>query len=102
MMVLQVKMRVNTRSLASASILLVLAPGINGLPSWFQAKHHEAQDVRNLPRQYSVYGANPVAYGGYTYPGYGPAPTVEKTSSSALSTATSDGEATSADPYTGK
>lgn len=87
--------------LASVSILLALVPAIHGLPNWFQAKKN-AEDVRNLPRQYSVYGANPVAYGGYTYPGYGPAPTVATTSTSALSTAISDGEATSADPYSGK
>tara|TARA_R110002060_G_scaffold4075_8_gene6368 strand:- start:260 stop:547 length:288 start_codon:yes stop_codon:yes gene_type:complete len=94
-------MRVNKLSLASGCVLLALAPGIHGLANWFRA-NHKADDVANIPRQYSVYAGNPVAYGGYTYPGYGPAPTVPQTSTPVSSTATSDGEATSSDPYTGK
>lgn len=90
--------------LASTSIFLALVPGIQGLPNWLQAKHRDVEDRKNAPRQF--YGDPPV-YGGYSYPGYGPAPTVLPTSvpvypTYPVATSENSGEATSSTVSSGK
>ncbi len=80
--------------LASASVLLGLVPGTQALPEWLQPKS-ELAEARFAPRRYSIYESAPPAYGGYTYGGYGPAPTISSSSSPEVSTSANSGEETS-------
>ncbi len=80
--------------LALTSILLGLVPGTQALPKWLQPKSDLA-DAKFAPRGYSIYESAPPVYGGYTYGGYGPAPTISSSSSSEVSTSTNSGEETS-------
>jgi len=79
--------------LASTSTLLGLVPGTQAFPKFFQSTHGEVEDANFAPRDYSVYESAPPTYGGYTYAGYGPAPTIS--SSSEVSASTNSGEETS-------
>ncbi|KAK6580702.1 hypothetical protein PZA11_006938 [Diplocarpon coronariae] len=87
--------------LASASMLLASIPGVQarGLPAWLQAKRHDLEDAKNLPREYAVYNNHPRAYEGYTYPGYGPPPTATRSSSSGEVSSDDSGGAASVEPY---
>jgi hypothetical protein len=82
--------------LASTSILLGLVPGTQALPKWLQPKS-DLDDAKFAPREYSIYESAPPAYGGYTYGGYGPAPTISSSSGSGseVSASTTSGEETS-------
>jgi hypothetical protein len=81
--------------LASTSILLGMVPGTQALPKRLQSNRGEIDDVHFAPRGYSVYESAPPTYGGYTYGGYGPAPTISSTSSAEISASTKSGEETS-------
>ncbi len=69
------RLRAINIGLAATVTLLSMVPGIQGLPKWLQPKH-EVNDKILGPRQYSFYEKPTVTYGGYTYGGYGPAPTL--------------------------
>ena len=88
-----------TVGLASVVLLLTSVPVTQGLPGWHQPQHRNAPGAV-APRQYDVYGANPPAYGHYSYGGYGPQPTV---STAEISSVSSDsGVATSSSDAYGK
>jgi hypothetical protein len=72
--------------LVSTASLLGLIPPTLGIPRWFQS-HERGVDLK-VPRQYSVYETSP-RYGGYTYAGYGPQPTVTSTTALGLLSSTS-------------
>jgi hypothetical protein len=80
--------------LVSTSVLLGLVPGAQALPKWLQPKH-EVDDAKFAPRGYSIYESTSPTYGGYTYGGYGPEPTVSSSSSSETSGSTNSAEETS-------
>jgi hypothetical protein len=87
-------MRVTTLSIgiASTAVLLALVPVTQAAPSWLKPR----KDSNYAPAAYGVYESNP-GYGGYSYGGYGPSPTIKNTPSSSSSAARSgtSGEATS-------
>jgi hypothetical protein len=79
-------------SLLSTAVLLILVPVTQAVPHWMKPHRREYE-----PRQYSVY--EPPPYGGYSYGGYGPLPTIQSSSSSGVSRTSEDsGEATSSSP----
>jgi hypothetical protein len=80
--------------LASTTILLGLVPGTQAMPKWLEPNYGDV-DAKFAPRGYSVYENPPITYGGYSWAGYGPAPTVSSIPSSEISTSTNSGEETS-------
>lgn len=90
------KARTFNIGLVSTAVVLTLAPVIQGFPQWM--KPRDDTGSKNAPREYKVYEPPPPGYGGYyTYAGHGPQPTVTRSSSSSISSATSEssGEETS-------
>lgn len=96
-------MRVNTLNVGLASTCLFLGslPGTQALPKWLQLKRGGDSNLAN--RQYSVYEPPSSTYGGYSWYGYGPLPTLSSEAPS-TSTVSSSGDETSASSgaYTGK
>lgn len=81
--------------LASTTLLLGLVPGTQAMLKWLEPNHGDVDDAKFAPRGYSVYENPPITYGGYSWAGYGPAPTVSSMPSSEISTSTNFGEETS-------
>lgn len=74
----QVKMRAFLPNAALASsVLWNLIPATLALPGWMDSIRRDYAPVAYDP----VYGAPPGGYGGYTYGGYGPQPTLSTSSS---------------------
>jgi len=71
--------------LASTAIILAVVPSTQG--RWLQVPRRN--DEAHWPRQYSVYETAGNTFGGYTYAGYGPRPTVSSPSISTGVAATS-------------
>ncbi len=78
--------------LTSTAVLLGLVPGTFALPKWLKPNHVDVDGVKFAPRGYSVYENPPITYGGYSWAGYGPAPTILSTSSLEISTSINSGE----------
>jgi hypothetical protein len=96
-------MRVNTLGVGLVSTLFLGSlPGTQALPKWLQL--NRGDDSRLAPRQYSVYETPPVTYGGYSWYGYGPLPTLTSKTPSGTLTQSNSGEETSASSvsYTGE
>jgi len=81
--------------LASSSILLGLLPGTQAFPKFLQPNLVEAEDSKFAPRGYDVYERDPQTYGGYSYYGSGPAPTISSSSSLEGAASSNSGEETS-------
>src|SRR5437868_1554297 len=88
-------MRVNgiNIGLPAAAIILAVVLGTQG--RWLQASRRN--DEAHWPHQYSVYETAGNTFGGYTYAGYGPRPTVSSPSISTgvAAASKSSGEETS-------
>lgn len=89
----QVKMRLHSLIFGLVSACLLLT--VRARPKWLQPQHEVAGPAFGS-RDYRVY-ETPTAVYGYTYGGYGPAPTASQSSTSTSSEATSEtsGEVTS-------
>lgn len=87
--------------LASTSLFLSSIPGAQALPKWLQLKR--SGNANLSPRQYSVYEQPATTYGGYSWNGYGPLPTLSSQALPSSSTSSDSGEETSASstPYAG-
>jgi len=78
----------------SIAIVLALIPITHALPSWLQPRRDPGVELNIGPRQYTVYDSTSYeGYGGYTWGGYGPQPTI---SISPSTSADASGEETSA------
>lgn len=95
-------MRYNTLNvgIASTAILLALVPATFALPGWLQPQERDASRDQFAPPEYSVYegygGGYHGSYGGYTYGGIGPRPTVSNAPASSTTTSSAnEGEVTS-------
>ncbi len=79
--------------LTSTSVLLSFVPGAQG--RWLQPRR--PNDGAHWPHQYSVYENAHSTFGGYTYAGFGPLPTVSSPSSltGVAATSKNSGEDTS-------
>lgn len=78
------KAHLQARHLVSVTLAVTaFAPVADAMPQWLRVhrREAEAQVYTSGPLEYSVYSA-PSAYGGYTYPGYGPQPTMSSSASS--------------------
>lgn len=95
-------MRASTLSVGLTSTLILgLISGTQALPKWLQL--NRGDDSNLAPRQYSSYGEPPATYGGYSWYGYGPLPTLTSEAATSL-TQSNSGEETSVSSvsYTGK
>jgi hypothetical protein len=90
----QVIMRVSTIAATSATIvLLALVPGSQALPKWLKGlNRRQDYDAYDAPAYYPVYDNPPDYYGGYSYGGEGPQPTISSSSTEDVSTASSTTE----------
>lgn len=95
-------MKIDVLNIGLAStVLLSFIPAACALPQWLEPQRR-AQDVNQNPHEYRAYNA-PREAARYSYPGYGPAPTVTPSTVASISTSSEvDGSQTSVDGYSCK